>query len=203
MRSDPKKPNKKGKVAVVLAVLACIWLFIGTLTLMKIKDVIINGTYQVSEIQDQQDGGLNEEDDLDKGENVFDPSEETPEEYPDDQDSEDDLDDGTAEDPDEPDLDDADDTDAEDADADDTDADDDDPDDADDTADDDDDDTLTFTVDAWDGFAAVRTGRGTNYREVGRLVNGEKVKVTDLENGWYKIASGKWKGNYLHKSSLR
>ena len=87
---------------------------------------------------------------------------------------------------------------------DDTDDDVDDADDIDDTDDDDDDDdVLTFTVDAWDGFAAIRTGRGTGYSQVGRLNNGETVKVTDLENGWYKIAKGKWKGYYLHKSSLK
>ena len=73
----------------------------------------------------------------------------------------------------------------------------------DDDGDDIDDDAVTLTVDAWDGFAAVRTGRGTGYQQVGRLNNGEKVAVTDLENGWYKIASGKWKGYYLHRSSLK
>ncbi len=169
MRSKPKNPNK-GKVTAVLAVLAIIWLVGGILFFLKVKDVIVNGTYSSS----SQDVVIEDADDFDDADDLDDTDD-----YADDTDDVDDTDD---------DVDDADDID-------DTDDDEDDH--------DDDDDVLTFTVDAWDGFAAVRTGRGTGYSQVGRLNNGETVKVTDLENGWYKIAKGKWKGYYLHKSSLK
>ena len=179
MRSKPKNPNK-GKVTAVLAVLAIIWLVGGILFFLKVKDVIVNGTYSSS----SQDVVIEDED----GQDADDAGE---------QDDSSVIDDDIIDD-------DADGQDGFDDDADDTDDDVDDADDIDDTDDDDDDDdVLTFTVDAWDGFAAIRTGRGTGYSQVGRLNNGETVKVTDLENGWYKIAKGKWKGYYLHKSSLK
>ena len=196
MRSKPKNPNK-GKVTAVLAVLAIIWLVGGILFFLKVKDVIVNGTYSSS----SQDVVIEDAD----GQNADDAGEQDDssiDDLIDDADSQDDFDD---------DVDDADDLDDTDDYADDTDDVDDTDDDVDDLDDDDvdeddhddDDDVLTFTVDAWDGFAAVRTGRGTGYSQVGRLNNGEKVKVTDLENGWYKIAKGKWKGYYSHKSSLK
>ena len=62
-------------------------------------------------------------------------------------------------------------------------------------------DYVTMTVQAPDNYAAVRTGRGTTYEEVGRIMNGHKVALTDLKNGWYKIAKGKYKGYYTHQSS--
>ena len=60
----------------------------------------------------------------------------------------------------------------------------------------------TYLVNAWDGFAAVRTGRGTDFQEVGRIWNDESVDVYNYSNGWYEIATGKWKGYYIHESSL-
>ena len=63
-------------------------------------------------------------------------------------------------------------------------------------------DYVMMTVQAPDNYAAVRAGRGTSYEEVGRIVNGNKVALTDLKNGWYKIAKGKYKGYYTHQSSF-
>ena len=197
MRSKPKNPNK-GKVTAVLAVLAIIWLVGGILFFLKVKDVIVNGTYSSS----SQDVVIEDEDGQDADDaGEQDDSSVIDDDIIDDADGQDGFDDDVD------DTDDLNDTDDDVDDADDFDDTDDDVDDADDIDDsdddDDDDDVLTFTVDAWDGFAAIRTGRGTGYSQVGRLNNGETVKVTDLENGWYKIAKGKWKGYYLHKSSLK
>lgn len=207
MRSKPENPNK-GKVAAVLIVLALIWLVVGTLIIMKIKDTIVNGTYEANgggeviqqeEEDEDYDSGFDDQDDGvtddQDGDGVTDGQGDsddgvTDDDLTDDDDMDDDGDGVLNDDDDDDDLD--------------NDSDDSDSDDSDDNMDeDDDDDAQSFTVDAWDGFAAVRTGRGTGYSEVGRLNNGEKVEVTDLENGWYKIVSGKWKGYYLHKSSLK
>lgn len=70
-----------------------------------------------------------------------------------------------------------------------------------DEEDDEEDDYIVMVVNAPDGFAAVRTGRGVQFEEVGRINNGRKAYLTDLENGWYKIAKGKYKGYYTHESS--
>ena len=67
--------------------------------------------------------------------------------------------------------------------------------------DDDEVDYIVMVVSAPDGFAAVRTGRGVQIEEVGRINNGHKAYLTDLQNGWYKIAKGKYKGYYTHQSS--
>lgn len=196
MRSKPKNPNK-GKVALVLAILALIWLALGTLLIFGFRQYMIDHTLAAqsgpAEVEEDQDAGQEaqeevQDDDDDSDMDDFDDP---------DQDLDKDLTDDYG------DLDYNDGSDDED-DLDDDDEDSDDKDDDDDGADDDEqDDTKTFTINAWDGFAAVRTGRGTSYNQVGRLNNGEKVTVTDLENGWYKIASGKWKGYYLHESSLK
>ena len=192
MRSKPKKPNR-GLVVAALVSLAAIWLIFGTVLLLGFKYWVTNNTVANDESsmieEPQEDAGVSEEDPVDDDDL-------------DDQDLSDDDGADLTKDPDDDDFDDPDDDDTDDDDPDDPD--DDDPDDTDDDDEDDEDDgSETFTVDAWDGFAAVRSGRGTNYSQVGKLNNGEKVKVTDLENGWYKIASGKWKGYYLHRSSLR
>ena len=192
MRSRPENPNK-GKTALVLTILALIWLVAGTLFMLKIKDVIVNGTYSSGTVQEET-----------QQEETSDPDS-TGDEDPDDQNDtdqddswDDDLTDNDVDEDDEDLYDDNDQDDDKDGADEDDEADDEDHD-----ADDEDDGVETFTVDAWDGFAAVRTGRGTSYSQVGRLNNGETVKVTDLDDGWYKIASGKWKGYYLHKSSLK
>ena len=62
-------------------------------------------------------------------------------------------------------------------------------------------DYVVMVVRAPDNYAAVRTGRGTQYQEVGRITNGHRVALKDLENGWYQIAKGKYKGYYTHQSS--
>ncbi|MBR3146628.1 MAG: hypothetical protein IKF54_00630 [Eubacterium sp.] len=77
-----------------------------------------------------------------------------------------------------------------------------DEDDQDEEDDDDDGDQVVMVVSAPDGFAAVRTGRGVQFEEVGRINNGHKAYLTDLQNGWYKIAKGKYKGYYTHQSSF-
>ena len=192
MRSKPEKSNM-GKVAAVLAVLAVIWLALGTATLFSIRYWIKNSTIASAPGSEevQEEAGDEEEEDESDIDDFDDEGADLDDDMKDDQDfyDDDEINEKYGDDPD-----------------DDGSEDDDDDDDEDDDDDDDDDSDAfvqTFTVDAWDGFAAIRTGRGTGYTEVGRLNNGEKVKVKDLENGWYKIASGKWKGYYLHKSSLK
>jgi len=37
-----------------------------------------------------------------------------------------------------------------------------------------------------DGFLAVRTGPGSNYRKIGELHNGDSVMIFDEKNGWYR-----------------
>ena len=188
MRSKPKKTNW-GLVAAALISLAVIWLVFGTALLLGFQYWVTNNTPVTDEnntVQEEYEDDADASDEDPADEDDFD-----------DQDLNDDDSKDLTEDPDNDDFDDPDDDDPDDDDLDDTDDEDD------DEGDDEDDGSETFTVDAWDGFAAVRSGRGTNYSQVGKLNNGEKVKVTDLENGWYKIASGKWKGYYLHRSSLR
>jgi hypothetical protein len=38
-----------------------------------------------------------------------------------------------------------------------------------------------------DGFLAVRTGPGSNYRKIGELHNGDHVTTIDYKNGWYGV----------------
>ena len=53
-----------------------------------------------------------------------------------------------------------------------------------------------------DGYANVRLGRGTEYDVVGKFPNGTAVVVTDLRDGWYRIARGDLEGAYINKSTL-
>ena len=53
-----------------------------------------------------------------------------------------------------------------------------------------------------DGYANIRKGRGTKYDVVGRVPNGTALEVTNLKNGWYKIASGSYKGYFISQSTL-
>jgi len=55
-----------------------------------------------------------------------------------------------------------------------------------------------------DHFAAVRTGPGLGkeYKTVGKIKEPHTVNVYNYNNGWYEIATGKWKGFYIHESSL-
>ena len=55
-----------------------------------------------------------------------------------------------------------------------------------------------------DHFAAVRTGPGLGkeYKTVGKIKEPHTVNVYNYNDGWYEIATGKWKGFYIHESSL-
>lgn len=166
-------PNK-GKVLIVLAVLAAIWIVVGTILIigyagwLKDRSDTNSGTgntqTQQEETEDDEDDEDEDDDDL-----IDDDVDDVPNSSDDDDDVVDDYDDAPV-------------------------------------TNNNDDQIVNyqrFTVDAWDGFAAVRTGRGTQYEKVGEIYNGEQVAVKDLQNGWYEIAEGRWQGYYLHKSSLR
>ena len=53
-----------------------------------------------------------------------------------------------------------------------------------------------------DGYANVRTGPGTEHEVVGTLNNGDAVVVSNLNNGWYKIKEGQYKGCYISETTL-
>ena len=55
-----------------------------------------------------------------------------------------------------------------------------------------------------DHYAAVRTGPGLGkeYKTVGKIKEPHTVNVYNYNDGWYEIATGKWKGCYIHESSL-
>lgn len=53
-----------------------------------------------------------------------------------------------------------------------------------------------------DDYANVRKGRSTSYTKVGALDFNTAVKVTSFKDGWYKIASGKFKGYYICDHTL-
>ena len=38
-----------------------------------------------------------------------------------------------------------------------------------------------------DGFLAVRTGPGANYRKIGELHNGDRVSIIETRDGWYGV----------------
>lgn len=51
--------------------------------------------------------------------------------------------------------------------------------------------------------ANIRKGRGTKYTNMKTLKYGTKVKVRDLQNKWWEIASGQFEGiGYIHQVSL-
>ena len=53
-----------------------------------------------------------------------------------------------------------------------------------------------------DGYANVRSGRGSSYEAVGKLYNGTMVYVSGLQDGWYEIQYGQYTGKFIHKSQL-
>ena len=53
-----------------------------------------------------------------------------------------------------------------------------------------------------DGYAYVRNGRGTSYKAVAKLPNGRKLKLKNYSDGWYHIASGKYKNKYISEKVL-
>ncbi|MBR2547263.1 MAG: SH3 domain-containing protein [Eubacterium sp.] len=61
---------------------------------------------------------------------------------------------------------------------------------------------VTMTADGKDGYVNVRKKPGTDSDVVVKLTNGLRVDVYDLEDGWYKIATGPYKGCYVHESTL-
>lgn len=61
---------------------------------------------------------------------------------------------------------------------------------------------VTKTANGKDGYVNVRDERSTDGDVVVRLSNGIQVDVYDLEDGWYKIATGAHKGYYIHESTL-
>ncbi len=50
--------------------------------------------------------------------------------------------------------------------------------------------------------ANIRKGRGMRYEAVGNVKRGHKFTVTSYKNKWYKIASGKYKGYFIHENNL-
>ena len=58
-----------------------------------------------------------------------------------------------------------------------------------------------------DGFLAVRTGPGSNYRKIGEVHNGDRVGTYGKRGAWYAIsfgpndqlgwAHGNWLGNHI------
>ncbi|MCB1490510.1 MAG: SH3 domain-containing protein [Rhodobiaceae bacterium] len=41
---------------------------------------------------------------------------------------------------------------------------------------------------AGNGFLAVRTGPGSDYRQIGELYRGDEISVWDRRGGWYEVA---------------
>lgn len=61
----------------------------------------------------------------------------------------------------------------------------------------------TKTAKGKDGYINVRDERSTDGEVIVKLSNGIRVDVYDLEDGWYKIATGAYKGFYVHESTLQ
>lgn len=187
-----KKSNTK-KLIAVLAVLAVGWLAVGTFGIMKYRDYMYNSPDKNVEVADKSD--QDSEADEEKINPGFDAGEDQDDDVESDRDSDSDEMDTSDDDQDQ-------------ADDDNDEADDDEEknDTAEDEKDEDDDeeekDYVVMKVQAPDNFAAVRTGRGTQFQEVGRITNGHRVALKELENGWYEIARGKYKGYYVHQSSF-
>ena len=60
----------------------------------------------------------------------------------------------------------------------------------------------TMTASGKDGYINVREGPSTDDDVVVKLTNGIRIDVYDLKDGWYKIATGAYKGKYVHESTL-
>ncbi|MBQ3282033.1 MAG: SH3 domain-containing protein [Eubacterium sp.] len=61
---------------------------------------------------------------------------------------------------------------------------------------------VTKTANGKDGYINIREEPGTDSDVVVKLTNGLRVDVYDLEDGWYRIATGPYKGKYVHESTL-
>ena len=60
----------------------------------------------------------------------------------------------------------------------------------------------SYTLYTNNSEANIRKGRGTNYKVVATLKRNKAVKVKSLSDGWWQIASGKYKGNFINESNL-
>lgn len=179
------KKSKTGLLIFILLILAAAEIAAGTCAMLLYRSYMNNPDKSVVEEYDKEDPADNEadiedqNDDKEDGSDIIDDPDSTDEE------AEEDADDQDADDQD-------------DSEKDDDDKDDDDK----DVEQEKKKDYIVMVVQASDNFAAVRTGRGVQYQEVGRITNGHRVALKDLENGWYKIARGKFKGYYAHQSSF-
>lgn len=61
--------------------------------------------------------------------------------------------------------------------------------------------TYTYWIADPDG-GNVRDERNTKKPRVGVLKYGSKITVKNLKNKWWEIASGKWKGKFIHQVNL-
>lgn len=61
---------------------------------------------------------------------------------------------------------------------------------------------VTMTANGKDGYINVRDDKSTDSRVVVKMTNGIRIDVYELEDGWYKIATGPYKGCYVHESAL-
>lgn len=59
---------------------------------------------------------------------------------------------------------------------------------------------VTMYVDT--AAANIRKGRGMNYGVAAVVKRGEKLKLYSLQEDWYKVKSGKYKGYFIHESVL-
>lgn len=59
-----------------------------------------------------------------------------------------------------------------------------------------------YTLFVSDKVANVRKGRGSQYGIKAQLKRGKRLKLYSYADGWYKIYSGKYKGFYIHESTL-
>lgn len=60
----------------------------------------------------------------------------------------------------------------------------------------------TYTLYTNNSKANVRAGRGTNNKLVATLGRNKKLKVKNLKNNWWEIASGTYKGKFISSSNL-
>ena len=174
------KKSKTGLLIFILLMLAAAEIAAGTCAMLLYRSYMNNPDKSVVEEYDKEDPADNEvdaqdqNDDKEDGSDIIDDPDSTDEEAEEDADDQDDSE------------------------KDDSEKDDDDKDEEQEKKKD----YIVMVVQASDNFAAVRTGRGVQYQEVGRITNGHRVALKDLENGWYKIARGKFKGYYAHQSSF-
>ena len=62
--------------------------------------------------------------------------------------------------------------------------------------------TKSYTLYTNNAHANIRANRTTNSKLVATLSRNKALKVKSLNNGWWQIASGKYKGKYINESNL-